>query len=55
MYFKGFGSRFTELSAKLDADTLLDFAIHLWQIKTGTRTALGQKKSVFKAWSYVTD
>jgi hypothetical protein len=27
-HFKGFGSGFTELYAKLDADTLLDFAIH---------------------------
>jgi hypothetical protein len=27
-HFKGFGSGFTELHAKLDADTLLDFAIH---------------------------
>jgi hypothetical protein len=27
-HFKGFGSRFTELHTKLDADTLLDFAIH---------------------------
>jgi hypothetical protein len=27
-HFKGFGSRFTELPAKLGADTLLDFAIH---------------------------
>jgi hypothetical protein len=27
-HFKGFGSGFTELQAKLNADTLLDFAIH---------------------------
>jgi hypothetical protein len=27
-HFKGFGSGFTELHAKLDADTFLDFAIH---------------------------
>jgi hypothetical protein len=27
-HFKGFSSRFTELHAKLDAGTLLDFAIH---------------------------
>jgi hypothetical protein len=26
-HFGGFGSRFTELHAKLDADALLDFAI----------------------------
>jgi hypothetical protein len=33
-HFKGFGSGFTELHAKLDADTLLDFAIHRRQNKT---------------------
>jgi hypothetical protein len=27
-HFKDFGIGFTELHAKLDADTLLDFAIH---------------------------
>jgi hypothetical protein len=27
-HFKGLGSGFTELHAKLDADTLLDFVIH---------------------------
>jgi hypothetical protein len=27
-YFKGFGSGFNELRAKLNADTLLDFAVH---------------------------
>jgi hypothetical protein len=26
-HFKGFGSGFTKIHAKLDADTLLDFAI----------------------------
>jgi hypothetical protein len=33
-HFKGFGSRFTELHAKLDADMLLDFAIHRRQNET---------------------
>jgi hypothetical protein len=33
-HFEGFGSRFTELRAKLDADTLLDFAIHHRQNET---------------------
>jgi hypothetical protein len=33
-HFKGFGSRFTELHAKLDADMLLDFAIHHRQNET---------------------
>jgi hypothetical protein len=27
-HFKGFGSGFTELHAKLNSDALLDFAIH---------------------------
>jgi hypothetical protein len=27
-HFKGFGNGFTKLHAKLDADMLLDFAIH---------------------------
>jgi hypothetical protein len=27
-HFKGFGSGFIKLHTKLDADTLLDFAIH---------------------------
>jgi hypothetical protein len=33
-HFKGFGSRFIKLNAKLDADMLLDFAIHRIQNKT---------------------
>jgi hypothetical protein len=33
-HFKSFGSGFTELQAKLDADTLLDFAIHHRQNET---------------------
>jgi hypothetical protein len=32
--FQGFGSGFTELQAKLDADTLLDFVIHRRQNET---------------------
>jgi hypothetical protein len=32
--FKGLGSGFTKLLAKLDADTLLDFAIHRRQNET---------------------
>jgi hypothetical protein len=32
---KGLGSRFTELHTKLHADTLLDFAVHHRQNKTG--------------------
>jgi hypothetical protein len=33
-YFKGFGSGFTKLHAKLDADMLLDFAISRSQRET---------------------
>jgi hypothetical protein len=33
-HFKGFGSGFTKFHAKLDADTLLDFAIHRRQNET---------------------
>jgi hypothetical protein len=33
-HFMGFGSGFTELQAKLDAGTLLDFAIHSRQNET---------------------
>jgi hypothetical protein len=33
-HFKGFGNGFTGLYAKLDVDTLLDFAIHHRQDET---------------------
>jgi hypothetical protein len=36
-HFQGFGSGFTELHAKLDADTLLDFANHRRQNETRSR------------------
>jgi hypothetical protein len=36
-HFKGFGSGFTELHAKLDADALHDFAIHRRQNETRIR------------------
>jgi hypothetical protein len=36
-HFKSFGSGFTEFHAKLDADTLLDFAIHRRQNETRSR------------------
>jgi hypothetical protein len=36
-HFKSFGSGFTELRAKLDADTLLDFAFHRRQNETRSR------------------
>jgi hypothetical protein len=33
-HFKGFGNTFTELHTKLDADRLLDFAVHCRQNET---------------------
>jgi hypothetical protein len=36
-HFKGFGSGFTELHAKLDTGTLLDLAIHRRQNETRSR------------------
>jgi hypothetical protein len=42
-HFKGFGSGFTELHAKLDADTLLDFVIHRRQNKTRSRKSIHVK------------
>jgi hypothetical protein len=36
-HFKGFGSGFTEIHAKLDANTLLDFVIHHRQNETQIR------------------
>jgi hypothetical protein len=36
-HFKGFGSGFAEHHAKLDTDTLLDFAIHRRQNETQSR------------------
>jgi hypothetical protein len=42
-HFKGFGTGFTELHAKFDADTLLDFAIHRRQNKQEGEKALVRK------------
>jgi hypothetical protein len=42
-YFKGFGNGFTELHAKLDGDTLLDFAIHRRQNETRSRKSFHVK------------
>jgi hypothetical protein len=47
MHFRGFGSRISELHAKLDADTLLDFAIHRRQTETQ-----GQENSCIKTMSF---
>jgi hypothetical protein len=41
--FKGFSREFTEFHAKLDAETLLDFAIHCRQEKKRFPTATVQK------------
>jgi hypothetical protein len=45
-HFKGFGSRFAELHAKYDADTLLDSAIHRRQNEIPVEKALVQKQRV---------
>jgi hypothetical protein len=37
-HFTGFGSGFTELHAKLDSDTLLNFAVHHRRNKTEVKT-----------------
>jgi hypothetical protein len=42
-HFKGFGSRYTELRARLDADTLLNFVIHHRQNETQSRKSKGLK------------
>jgi hypothetical protein len=39
-HFKGLGSRYTVLHTKLDADMLLDFAIHHRQNETQSQKAL---------------
>jgi hypothetical protein len=44
--FQGFGSGFTELHAKLDADTLLNFAIRCGQNETQSR------KSTLTVWEF---
>jgi hypothetical protein len=47
-HFKGFDSGFTELHAKLDADTFLNFAIHCTQNKTQSQKSTAIKTN---AWS----
>jgi hypothetical protein len=54
-YFKGFGSGFTELHTKLDADTLLDFASHRRQNETRSREITRVKQCVFTAWCHMAD
>jgi hypothetical protein len=39
-HFKGFDSQFSELHAKFDADTLLEFTIHRRQNETRSQKAL---------------
>jgi hypothetical protein len=43
-HFKSFDSGFTKLHAKLDADTLLDFAIHSRQNETQSRKSTHVKR-----------
>jgi hypothetical protein len=42
-HFRGIGSGFTELHAKLDADTLLDFDTHRKQNETRSRKSTSVK------------
>jgi hypothetical protein len=42
-HLKGFGSGFTELHAKLDADTMLNFAIHHREMETRSRKSTSVK------------
>jgi hypothetical protein len=53
--FKGFGSGFAGLHAKLDADTLLDFAIHRKQNETRSLKSTFVKQCVFTARCQVAD
>jgi hypothetical protein len=46
--FRGFGSGFTELHAKLDADTLLCFAIHRRQNETQSQKSTYIKQSCIR-------
>jgi hypothetical protein len=50
-HFKAFGSEFTELHTKLDADTLLDFAIH--HIQNETRSQKSARVKTMHAHSAV--
>jgi hypothetical protein len=53
--FQGFGSGFTELHAKLDADTLVDFAIHHRQNKARNRKSNRVNQCLFTAQCHVVD
>jgi hypothetical protein len=48
-HFKGFGSGFTELHANLDADTLLNFAIHRRQNGTRSRKSTRVKTALVRS------
>jgi hypothetical protein len=54
-HFNGFGSGFTGLHAKLDADTLLDFVIHRRQNETRSRKGTRVKQCFDTARSHVAD
>jgi hypothetical protein len=53
--FHRFGSEFSELHAKLDAHTLLDFAIHHRQNETRRQKSSLQKQCVFAAQCHMAD
>jgi hypothetical protein len=54
-HFMGFSSGFTELHAKLDADTLLNFAIHLNETKHEVGESTCVKQCMFTAQCHVAD
>jgi hypothetical protein len=54
-HLKGFGGGFTELHAKFDADTLLDFAIHHGNKEQEVQKALVKKQCLFTARCHVAD
>jgi hypothetical protein len=54
-HLKGFGGEFTELQAKLDADTFLSFGIRCRQNKTRSLKSAYVKQYVFAEWRHMAD
>jgi hypothetical protein len=54
-HLKGFDSGFTEFHAKLDADMLIDFAIHRRQNKRQNRKSKCVKQCMFTARCYMAE
>jgi hypothetical protein len=53
-HFMGFSRGFTKLHTKLDADTLLNFAMHRKQNETQSQKST-RVKCMFTTWCHVTD